>query len=803
MLNVIEEMSGYTGNTGNYVFSLRFSGNVPDPGEYRVRLFFRYDGMNDLSSATGTGVYAVPGNPCDTVYYDDWNGVFRRPYVDTTGSSHDSSFNLEVGCEFSGDTYEHSLEFMDSTGRPVRLSGESRLNGTYNPGNIPVNVLVERRLAPVSVESAEYDPTTGTVTVVTRGAHGFADGDAVTMGGFPRTDHSCGVNGERFNGTYMVTVLSDSSFTYRTRFYPGFDGQNHKYENCELVVATKWITCEYLVDKEAIAGLSEAVVVWPAHTFKNGDRITLCKGGVSVIRNAVVDIPASSGRATNAFVCRSRDIGLGVEIDSVAYSPRTPVKDVPANYGPYSETETAAPTRKSGRKSAMSAKSATRSAPEPSVDNGSTVENDAVIIYPSQYGAFDLSRPSEGGGMVGSDIPVSDSRFAVIKFDPPVAADSTSGRKFLIEVLVKANTEVLTEMCMSQLTDNFWETSDRADDVRKKISVVPICRMPIRSDEGDEQSCDYQSQARVFTFEVPSSTSERWCAAGRPVSVAFTLYGRTGAEVVLGADGPGTPCFRITYATSEDSGEFVPIPIKVMPDVISPGDLVSIMSMNSASFDFLAGNMRICLGNDDDPTKWVPVRTNDGSTLTFEMPQGYGGNIALTVMKKPTSSDWVPGAAEPCSETVNVNALVVVPRLVKLNDRLKPGVIDSKVSLSAAYNRDFGYKGFTEITDENSMIQNLYSCILTRKGERLFNPDFGTTIEERIFSLRTGGNSNEILQECLSVIQQYEPRINLVYEQCRVEDVGLNGIYLILGVIVPAGTVQTITIPFKNRGILV
>ena len=108
-----------------------------------------------------------------------------------------------------------------------------------------------------------------------------------------------------------------------------------------------------------------------------------------------------------------------------------------------------------------------------------------------------------------------------------------------------------------------------------------------------------------------------------------------------------------------------------------------------------------------------------------------------------------------------------------------------------------------EITDENSMIQNLYSCLLTRKGERLFNPDFGTTIEERIFSLRTGGNPTDILKECITALETYEPRIQLVYEHCNITDMGQHGIYLTLGVIVPGGTVQTIDIPFKNRGRLV
>ena len=189
--------------------------------------------------------------------------------------------------------------------------------------------------------------------------------------------------------------------------------------------------------------------------------------------------------------------------------------------------------------------------------------------------------------------------------------------------------------------------------------------------------------------------------------------------------------------------------------------------------------------------------------ITFFMPDEYNGKVQLTVMTKSSEEEWDAETAKPCSETVQLTAYYAAPKVVKLNERMKPGESDATISRSASYNRDFAFNGFTEITDENSIIQNLYNCLLTRKGERLFNPDFGTTIEERIFALRAGGNPNDVLKECVSAIEKYEPRIRLVYERCDIRDMGPHGIYLILGVIVPAGEVREITLPFKYRGRLV
>ena len=137
-------------------------------------------------------------------------------------------------------------------------------------------------------------------------------------------------------------------------------------------------------------------------------------------------------------------------------------------------------------------------------------------------------------------------------------------------------------------------------------------------------------------------------------------------------------------------------------------------------------------------------------------------------------------------------------------DPSRPGREDERVSHTAIYNRDLGFNNFVEITDENSLVQNIYNILLTRKGERLFNPDFGTTIEERVFSIMNADDETSILQECFTAIREYEPRVSVDYDASHVEiDYDSNTIQVIIAVVLPDGNSDYIVLPFKSRGNLV
>jgi phage baseplate assembly protein W len=139
-------------------------------------------------------------------------------------------------------------------------------------------------------------------------------------------------------------------------------------------------------------------------------------------------------------------------------------------------------------------------------------------------------------------------------------------------------------------------------------------------------------------------------------------------------------------------------------------------------------------------------------------------------------------------------------RDVRLAEKKIPGEIMTKVSRSALYNRDLGFSNFTEITDETSLLQNVYSCLLTSRGERLFNQNFGTRIEEKIFTLGDATEETELLKECIQAVETYEPRVTIDPERssCNFDEAGQYN--LILAVILPTARTEMLKFTFKSRG---
>jgi phage baseplate assembly protein W len=120
---------------------------------------------------------------------------------------------------------------------------------------------------------------------------------------------------------------------------------------------------------------------------------------------------------------------------------------------------------------------------------------------------------------------------------------------------------------------------------------------------------------------------------------------------------------------------------------------------------------------------------------------------------------------------------------------------------TAIYNRDLGYSGYSEIVDENSMIQNLYSIVLTRVGERIFNPEFGTDIEDFIHNIIYDVNEFELksIRSIVDAVKRFEPRITIVEEDSFISfDPDKNDAKVILKVLVPSGSVRVIGISLKS-----
>lgn len=759
-MNALAEISG---NDSSLTF--RFNSGV-QPNTYRARLFYNYAGTNDFTGVTPTGMYARSDDEDDIISYDDWNSPFRPAYVDIPGSSADLSFNMEIDCIFDTLVDIHTLVFIDERDKPVTLSGASYISGQYLPGNLPVNILMEELESSCDIDEIAYSPADGTVTVKTREAHGFSTGDAIAISGLPAGVHSTGVHGERYNGTYRIRVVDETTFSYTTAFYSTGEYPVLRYtsDDCEHIVGSKWISCGYYVDKTIEPSISEALVIWEGNTFMRNDRITLVTPYDEMVRDAIVDTPSP-----NAFVCRSSEIALDSSFVQVLYSPRTPVRDIPSNpiadeYG------------------------------EPMVDNRSTREISTVndTRTPIQLAGFDLDSPD--GSTVGDGFDITTRKFVALKFNPSTGMGSRTGNRFKFTVRVTGSTEVVTDLCMFQLADNSWSGSSDANEVYSKIVSVPLSRVEVSTHSVETQqdwSCDFSSHPEV-SFVVDSATGDKWVSDNRTVSLVIVLYGRDGAVVSITGN-----VTIVQVCTADADIDTVPIPVKAVPAFASPGDTVTLYSLDDREFTSLTGNLRVAIGNTEDPDDWVRVTGNTGGSISFVAPGTISGRHPVRVMQ------LVDGEWKTRTDSIDFDIYVSEPGLVKLNDRLAAGEITGNVSYHAKYNRDLGFAGFSEITDDNSLIQNLYSCLLTRKGERLFNRSFGSSLEEMVFSLIDSNSDTELMKECLDVISRYEPRITLIYDQCHVEEAGPNAICLVLGVEVPGGNMQTISIPFKYRGILV
>ena len=64
-------------------------------------------------------------------------------------------------------------------------------------------------------------------------------------------------------------------------------------------------------------------------------------------------------------------------------------------------------------------------------------------------------------------------------------------------------------------------------------------------------------------------------------------------------------------------------------------------------------------------------------------------------------------------------------------------------------------------TDNKAIKADLLHLLLTRKGQRLYNPDFGTRLLEYIYEPYDGLTFNDIKNEIDDVVKRYLPQVRL------------------------------------------
>lgn len=119
----------------------------------------------------------------------------------------------------------------------------------------------------------------------------------------------------------------------------------------------------------------------------------------------------------------------------------------------------------------------------------------------------------------------------------------------------------------------------------------------------------------------------------------------------------------------------------------------------------------------------------------------------------------------------------------------------------SVYSRDLGYSNGIEITDATSVVQNVLSIILTRKGERLFNPEFGCNIYDLLFALMVDDAEIEtmVLSDIKRQVGIYEPRATIRDDLSYiVPDLDNNNVFIVLYIVVPGGSTKEIGVTISG-----
>lgn len=738
-------------------------------GTYRTRLFMDYA---QVSSFTSTG-YGLTSN-AEGSTYDDWMSSFRPARVDSRLSNgHTCNFNTEICVPIAsaGTTSFNLLGLQD--GDAIELVRETSSTGTYTVGGASCiaggehvdspAIVVERRLSSVEIESIEY--IGGTVYVVTGSAHGFSTGDAITVSGLPTSgNHTIGVSGERYNGTFVVTVTGESTFTYTTGNYSS--GSVPSYSG--IGAASKWEVVPYTRESCTISGSATddttVVVSVGQHEFEVGDYVSLYStdnvlSNVEVVKTTDTSITVSLAP-------------LYVSIDgtyTMVYTPRMPSASIPVN-SPYSDDT------------------------DDYVTNSTRYSHtvNTSMLYPVVDTYFDKL-----DGTNNDRLPYLES-----SADATICMKFTSG--FIVgiedgsaELTMYVNSDTISKcsLVMYQMSDTNWSSNMTYDSIKSHVTQNIIApRVELVNPSMTSGPLGY------VKFSIPNDIVAKWLSgtSGYPSAVAIQV--KTASNGYVRFNSSEADSFRPFITVSGGAKAAVdPDLIDITPSVshAMPGEMVRLEATGDGTFsDYTYGNHVYFVKGSTEVE--ATIVTGNSNYIDIVVPGDLNGNYSVVVYSE-----------QPGGKTLQITDEMQFyvdgdPQLRnrKLAEKIIPGnYLADDISYNASYNRDLSYSNFTEITDGNSLIQNIYSILLTRKGERMFNPSFGTTIEDRIFELGAEDSEISILQECISAISAYERRVKVDVSASSVEAVGDNGIRVNLAVVLPGNHHEILHLSFKSRGV--
>lgn len=211
-----------------------------------------------------------------------------------------------------------------------------------------------------------------------------------------------------------------------------------------------------------------------------------------------------------------------------------------------------------------------------------------------------------------------------------------------------------------------------------------------------------------------------------------------------------------------------------------------------------------------DSGKWVQATllsgTEDRKKLTILNPHVIASGIQLYVDVGEDNIDAeancvvtqsIPFAIESKEEQDKELDVDGKASIVKRNSK---GSRFDDLNFEPIYNKDLSYSSFTITADENSLMQNVYSILLTNLGERLYDDEFGSTLEESVFDIIGDLNGeSKLLNQCVTLINKYEPRAVVVEDKSYVAINEDNTVVIILYIKVPRGVARKIELTFRKN----
>lgn len=416
--------------------------------------------------------------------------------------------------------------------------------------------------------------------------------------------------------------------------------------------------------------------------------------------------------------------------------------------------------------------------------------------------------------------------------------DDNNNNNITPPVLITVSPDCFRQGDTIQVTGINLDVSDNkyffAADVTIDEAVTTMNYIEATVNSGADGSFDLKLIETIDSTDYPSNTITKIYDNTAPIITLigdtivelsqFDTYvelGATATDIIFGdvtenmiitgfVDTSVYGTYYITYSCDDGCGNIAtlqrtvnvvtgcPIYIDVLEDTAKVGDIVTIQATvglfnptpfkNTVTFNGVVG--QVISGTTTELKVIVPI----GATTGFVQVETGADN---------------PGY-ETCSLS-NVDTLTIIypdesfdtsvnQRDITSNSGIL-SIFGNNISRPAIYNRDMAYSNFSEVTDENSMVQNVYSIVLTRVGERLFNPTFGTRLENYIHKLvdNPADFEKDVLNEIIQVVSKYEPRATIIRDQSFVVyDPEINDVKVVLLIQVPTGNVQTIGITLNH-----